>query len=478
MKTEFKILMEFGRHAAAAITLLVAGTLLLSACQPSSSLASAALPLSNSLSITQTAQVSKGDLSVTVTGTGTLVPGNQVDLNFAVEGKVAAVNVQVGDLVSTGKVLAVLDGTDALKVDVDTKKLALMVAQKNLADYQASGQKNLGQALADKASAQAALAKAQENLLHKGDPRCEDSITKAYEQVYLDRIGLVHRWQNYLSDGNTQYGVAFIQEHIIQYQKQAWPAYVNWQYCAGFTDQEILNSQAALNLAEAKAQQTQQAYQTLQANAGLDPAALAVVESAVKDAEYQLSQSQMNLDGATIIAPMDGTVTAVNGNLGEAAGTSAFISLADMKHPQLQTYFDETDLINIAPGCAAQVTFETIPGKTFPGIVASVTPSLVTLRNVAMLQVAITFTDPAAIGDKPLLAGLNASADLTCSQAKNVLLAPVTALHTDANGQYFVYVQNNSLGSPVKQVVTVGIKTALSAEIRSGLKEGDRVVIG
>ena len=67
----------------------------------------------------QTAVVRKGDLSISVGGSGSVVTTQTLDLAFPVSGKVAEIKVQLGDSVAKGQVLAVLDGLDELQLKVE-----------------------------------------------------------------------------------------------------------------------------------------------------------------------------------------------------------------------------------------------------------------------------------------------------------------------------------------------------------------------
>jgi len=59
----------------------------------------------------QFAEVTRGDLTVTVTATGNLEPRNQVDIGSELSGTIRTVNVDFNDEVKAGQVLAVLDTT-------------------------------------------------------------------------------------------------------------------------------------------------------------------------------------------------------------------------------------------------------------------------------------------------------------------------------------------------------------------------------
>ncbi len=58
-----------------------------------------------------TQEVTRGDLTVTVTATGNLEPRNQVDIGSELSGTIRAVNADVNDEVKAGQVLALLDTT-------------------------------------------------------------------------------------------------------------------------------------------------------------------------------------------------------------------------------------------------------------------------------------------------------------------------------------------------------------------------------
>jgi HlyD family secretion protein len=72
----------------------------------------------------ETAEVQRGDLTVTVTATGTLQPVNQVDVGSELSGTIEAVAVDFNDKVQRGQVLALLD-TDRLQAQVLESRASL-----------------------------------------------------------------------------------------------------------------------------------------------------------------------------------------------------------------------------------------------------------------------------------------------------------------------------------------------------------------
>lgn len=423
----------------------------------------------------QTTAVRRGDLLLTITGSGTLVAGKTVDLGFAVSGSIAELNVQLGDPVTAGQVLAALDKIAELKVSLQNKEIALKTAQKNLEDLLSGGDQRLAQALADRGAAQAAYEEAKNNLRQRGDPRCSSDKTLSYYYEYLYAQKRVAEWEDYLEFGNTGYGRDFILDKLTPMRKELDAAYNNWKYCEGYTEQEILESQASLMVAEANYRQAERIYQNLLANAGIDPIEVEIAEAEVKDAGLQLQKAQNDLAGAVLTAPMDGAVITLSAGLGDRVESGLFITLADLFQPAVEVNIDETDLQDFGLGCPAQVVFDAIPDRTFEGLVTQVSPVLVTVRGVDVVQGLVELEEARLTPEKALPLGLSGVVDVTCGQARNVLLAPVSALYEPADEDPYVYVLN-SQGEAEKRTVEIGLKSTATAEVRSGLSEGELVI--
>jgi len=84
-----------------------------------------------------TAAVKQGDLTVTVTATGTLQPVKQVDVGSEISGTIDSVDVDYNDHVKQGQVLATLN-TDQLQARVNQAKAALVLAQAQVTEAKAT----------------------------------------------------------------------------------------------------------------------------------------------------------------------------------------------------------------------------------------------------------------------------------------------------------------------------------------------------
>ncbi len=460
---------RMGRAALAAVTLLLLGGLVVAACTAQSQKKTAAA------STYQTSPVRRGDLSVSVSGTANLSAQTVADLAFSTTGTLAVLNVQPGDRVKAGQVLAQLADPTELKVQLVTRQLAVKSAEKALTALTDGKDAALAQALLDRVQAQADLETAKTDLHENGDGRCDPAKTQEYFFVYFDLQKEVSKWQNYLDEGNSPYGTDYILATLNPLKIKLRQAYANYTYCQGYTAQEVAASKANLQAAEARQQETEAAYQQLLSNGGLDPDATALAETRLKAARLELAQTEKALTGVTLTAPIDGTVMSVAGAVGDEVGTGVFITLADLDHPTAVVTIDESDLPNVAVGCNTEVTLNAISSRTFRGTVASIAPSITNTMFVTGLQVTVNLPDATLMPGRSLPDGLSGSAEVTCSQADSVLMVPSEAVHTAADGSSYVYMLNSS-GQPEQRAVEVGLMTTAFAEIKSGLSLGETVI--
>lgn len=408
---------------------------------------------------------------------GAVISAQSLDLGFTTAGTLAELNVQIGDTVQAGQVLARLADTPALELAVQTQELARLTAQQALVDLQSGGALVMAQAQANLAEAQTRLVNAQANLHQTGDGRCADSKTREYYFEYASAQKVVDEWEGYLADPDTGYGRSYLLEKLTPMRKARDEAIINLNWCQTYTDQEINNSQAELDIAQAQvALYTRQAGDA-QVNQGIDPQELAIAQASVVSAEARLAKTQAHLADAALLAPIDGTVMAVDASAGQSIDSSVLITLSNLEHLMVQVTIDETDLINFAVGCGALVSFDSLPNQTFAGVVSAVAPSLVTVQSVGMVQGLIDLQTGKTTSGKVLPPGLVASVEITCQQAKEALLVPLMALYEPGDGQApYVYILT-SQGQPQQRPVEVGLQTVASAEIVSGLEEGEKVII-
>lgn len=424
----------------------------------------------------ETTTVERGELVLEASGSGSLAASNTTDLAFAADGQVETLNVQVGDFVRAGQVLASLADIDQLRAAVDTAEINLKVAESTLDAVLNGGDAALAQALEDLSQAEAAYTGAQQGLRTSSTGRCEKSVTQNYWRTYFYAVKEAVFWEEERDNPNTGYGLQYIQEHLRPIYERRDQAYINWKYCEGYSQQEILESEAAFQLAGAKRDQAQQKYDRLLAEAGVDRQQAALAQAGVYNATAQLESARARLEGATLAAPLDATVLAVNTSVGGAVKAgSVVITLSDLTKTIFKAEMDESDLLNFSAGCKAEVIFDSISSRVYTGTVTEVMPILSSTFGASTVEGYIALDSTQANPRKTLPLNLTGSVDITCDTGDSVLLVPVTALVSQNGGGYAVLVVDGS-GKIETRPIQIGRRAALEVEVLSGLVEGERVV--
>ena len=412
-----------------------------------------------------TTLVQRGDLSVTVSGSGVLQANRTVDLSFSTGGTVSEVHVQLGERVKEGQVLAQLDNVSSLEANIVSLQLKLLQTQKDLTDLQQNADVSLAQAYQDWVTAKAAYQEAVTTQQRTAYARCSEEVNTRY-QTQLDRAASRMNELAVHSMGTDAW---------IDAKNSYDTALANYTYCTTYTDSEKIEAQAAADVAKTKMDQAESQYNTLKSNSGVDPNQLALDEAAVETVQAQLKQAQEDLKGVTLTAPMDGKVVYLASGAGTIVDTAKFISIADVSRPQLTVSVDESDIDQFVLGSPASVIFDALPDQTFHGVVTQVNPTLTSSGQYNILKGVLTLNADAVQTVQDLPLGLNASVTIVYKEIKDALIIPITALKK-LNGAGYEVQLVESDGTTRSQEVQIGLQDGTYAEVLSGLHEGDKIV--
>jgi RND family efflux transporter MFP subunit len=194
--------------------------------------------------------------------------------------------------------------------------------------------------------------------------------------------------------------------------------------------------------------------------------------TALYQAQLAVENARSNLEAAQLIAPINGTVTALDLNIGEQAGTAAVITIAQLSQPYtIDTYIEESDWAMANVSNKVNVTFDLLPDQVFAGTVTMVYPELSPSFETSLVHLIVQL-DSSISQDLP--AGTGATVDVVGGEAKGVLIVSVDAVHKGDDGKSYITVLQN--GQPLEREVQVGLQNDTYAEIRSGLEAGEIVV--
>jgi len=207
----------------------------------------------------------------------------------------------------------------------------------------------------------------------------------------------------------------------------------------------------------------------------------------------RLAQQSVQLDETNIVAPVAGEVTGKYLEEGElvASATAGFAqgaalaTIADLSRMQVKVNVNEVDVTKLRRGLPVEITVDGIPGKTYRGRVDSIAPASLTSSQpgtgsssaAGSTTAVVRFEVKIAVigADPKLRPGMSASVDILLAQRSKVVVLPSEALRP---GDKVVVVTGE--GKTLKReerTVKTGLRNETDVEIRSGLKDGERVEV-
>ncbi len=404
---------------------------------------------------TQTVKVTRGSLSATVSASGNVSAPSTTALAFSSSGKVAQVAVKVGDAVKKGQLLMKLDTTD-LDLALRTAQGNLMSAQASYDATQVSLQYALKTAQTNLASAQASYDSAKANNATNADQLVVAKAALDKAQVALDSAQQAYNAVAWRPDIGMTTQSATLQSATSEYQSALATYKIT---AASINDTALRTAQASLNSAQIALEQAQKNVDTStrSAQATLDSAKIAV------------TQAQRNLDNASLYAPYDGLVSAVNFNAGDTASGTA-VSVFDTSKLEVKLSIAEVDMAKVAVGETAEMTLDALAGKTYTATVTAIAPVGTVSSGVVNYPVTVNITNP----DGDIKPGMTATLAVQVDHRDNVLLIPTRAVKTQ-NNQKVVNVLVD--GKTVQKQVQTGLSSDTMIEVTKGLSEGDEVVV-
>ena len=199
---------------------------------------------------------------------------------------------------------------------------------------------------------------------------------------------------------------------------------------------------------------------------------IAQQQASIVTAQIAVSTAQKAVSDTTLVAPAAGTVSAVNGAVGEAVatgGTTGFITLVNLSTLQVKAAFSETDAAKVQLGQAASISFDALASQTFTGKVVAIDAASTVTSNVVTYNVTVApdSTSP------QVKEGMTATVDVTVAEKDGVLVLPASAI--TGRGQTATVTVRTANGDEQRQV-SIGLRGDDSVEIVSGVSEGDVVV--
>jgi HlyD family secretion protein len=421
-----------------------------------------------------TVPVAAKDITVRITASGKVQPIQSVNISPKSSGLLADLNVEQGQTVKKGQIIARMDNSE-IKMRIIQYKANLAQAKAQLAESLAGTRPEeiaQGKARLDQAQAQLAIIREGNRLQEIQQAQAQLDSAKAAIELTQSRL---KRYQNLAKDG------AISQDSLEQYISENRKAKANLEEAEkqlsllkiGNRNQDIQKQQAIVNQEKAALRKLEN---------GNRPEEIARLKAAVASVEAQLKQQQVQLEDTIIRAPFAGIITqryatvggfvspAVSASSSASATSTSIVALA--KGLEILANVPEVDIPQIKQGQKVEITVDAYPDEIFQGQVRLIAPEAVVEQNVTSFQVRVTVNK----GSEKLRSGMNVSeVTFLGNNIQNALLIPQELIVT-RKGKTGVWLLGEK-NQPEFNLVKIGANIDNEVQVLDGLKAGDRIFI-
>lgn len=253
---------------------------------------------------------------------------------------------------------------------------------------------------------------------------------------------------------------------------------------------QLVSKQAQLTLKKANAARqrsllasrnaSQSTIDQADAELAVADADVKALSAQIRQQEAQLSSAKVDLGYTTIYSPISGTVVDQTSKEGETLNAvqsaPTIVTVADLTVMTVEAQVSEADISKLKPGMPVYFTLLGQPEKRFTGRLRQIKPTPETDNNVVLYYALFDVPNPTG----ELMINMSAQVYFVLDKAENVLIVPTAALNTKNNKEskpeVTVQVVDKN-GGTTERAVKVGVRNRVQAEIKSGLEEGDKVVV-
>ena len=220
-------------------------------------------------------------------------------------------------------------------------------------------------------------------------------------------------------------------------------------------------------------------------------AALAVLDAQIEQANASLEKAKVDLGYTSIAAPMDGVVVAIVTKQGQTVNAvqtaPTIVKLANLNIMTIKAQISEADVIRVKPGQKVYFTILGAPDHRYYATLREVEPAPDSIKTSSSATTTSTSTstavyynglfDVANTGGE-LRTSMTAQVYVVLGEAKGAVVVPAAALGDKRpDGLYPVRVLGAD-GKAVSRMVRIGLNNNVQAQVLSGLKPGEKVVVG
>jgi len=379
------------------------------------------------------------------------LPGKEAIVTPPVGGLLSSLDIQFGQAVSKGQVIAHIGNQQALaqiqqsQATLGQNLVQVQQAEANSIQQRAQTSASILQAAASVRNAQAALAGAEATLTGN-KAATHNAVQTLQRQKTLFADGLVAEKDVEAAQLAVQSAEAAenAQQQIVDGQKQT-----------------VEGQRQALAAAKAASLQDVVKQKDIQ-----------VAQQQTRNAKGALQAARAQLALYTVRSPLTGRVTAVTATQGTAVDPATkLLTVADLSTLQLQINVPVVSAAKVRPGEELTFTVDGLPGRTFSSTIVNMSPQADTTNGTVP---AFTVIENRGLALKD---GTNVKVQIVVDKRIGALTVPASAILTDADsGKKSVAVVGDD-GTVHVTEVTTGLEANGQVEIVDGLKLGQKVAV-
>lgn len=257
-------------------------------------------------------------------------------------------------------------------------------------------------------------------------------------------------------------------------------------------------SQSQVDTAQTKVDQIRAQLDAAERNLEAEQADLIVQQHEREAAEAEIAAARDNLSYATILSPINGTVTRINAEAGEMVVTgtmnnpgTVILEVADLSVMLVNAQIEEADIAKVHAGQKAKIRMQAYPDQIFDGVVQTVALAETDEKDGTKDYKAEILLNT---GGKRIPSGLSADVEISTEQHKNILKIPSQSVLGRPIDDLPADMRNKPEVDKTKSVATVvftvrdgkayavpvkiGASDITDTIIQSGVKEGDQIITG
>lgn len=210
------------------------------------------------------------------------------------------------------------------------------------------------------------------------------------------------------------------------------------------------------------------------------------LEELIKQAKIEVKMAETELSYTIITSPIDGVVVSIPISEGQTVNskqnTPTIVQVADLKKMLIKPEISEGDITKLKKGQEVEFTILSLPEKIYKAKIDSIDPAMTTLtddeyeESVSDTEAVYYYANVIVDNiDNNLRIGMTTTNTIKVAEAKNVIAIPTTALYKKGD-KYYVKTLGEKEVVEEKEV-KIGINDDINTEIKSGLKEGEKLIL-